>query len=191
MQHLIFQFLCNYVIHRNKAASKDASYLFPSMHTKQYAVKAKKAKWTALTAISDSCWEECVYFGLSLLFFSFSLPPLLITARYRLDQCWLLWLLEGECVTCPGGKAKQAPPPCNVTGYKENPPCEDTMGVLRRWVWWSEERQRVKRALRVRSVPAAGCQDTEITHKQDGQAFLRPPKWPAGREQALQPREVI
>lgn len=73
---------------------------------------------------------------ISSLFLSL-FPPLLTTARYRLDQCWLPWLLEGECVTWPGGSKSRRWPllPAISLVYKENPPCEDTMGVLRRWVW--------------------------------------------------------
>ncbi len=71
MQQLIFQFLCNYVIHRNKAASKDASNLFPSMHTKQYAVKAKKPSERHLLRSLTAAGKSVFILGfLSSLFLS-------------------------------------------------------------------------------------------------------------------------
>lgn len=165
-----------------------------TLSSTQSKQRSQEAKWTALTAISDSCWEECVYFGLSLLSFSFSLPPLLITARYRLDQCWLLWLLEGECVTWPGGKAKAGPSSLQYHWLQRKSSLRrhnrrlEEVGVV---IWG---KAGVKRALRVRNVPAAGCQDTEITHNKTARHSCTLPSvaaWPAGHEQARQPREVI
>lgn len=76
MQYLIFKFICNDVIHRNKAANKDASYLFTSMHTKQYAVKAKKPSerhlLRSLTAAGKSVFIlgflSSIFLSLFLLF---------------------------------------------------------------------------------------------------------------------------
>lgn len=56
----------------------------------------------------------CLFLGFLSSLFPFSLPPLLTTARYRLDQCWLPWLLEGECVTWQGGKAKAGGGPSSL-----------------------------------------------------------------------------
>ncbi len=165
-----------------------------TLSSTQSKQRSQEANWTALTAISDSCWEECLFWAFSPLFFFLSSSS---SHNSKIQAgpvagCCGYW--KGNVSRDQEGKQKQAPPPYNITGYKEKSSLRrhnrrlEEVGVV---IWG---KAGVKRALRVWNVPAAGCQDTEIAHNKTARHSCTLPRvaaWPAGYEQALQPREVI
>lgn len=92
-----------------------------------------ETKSTALTAISDSAWEECVYFGLSLLSLSLSSSPS-HNSEIQAGPMWVA-MVTGREMSHVIKREKQSRPwpllPSFPLAYKENLPCEDTIGVER------------------------------------------------------------
>lgn len=85
----------------------------------------------------------CLFWASSSLFFFLSSSP---AHNSKIQAGPVLVAIVTGRVTCHmtrrESKSRRWPLlPTMSLVYKENPPCEDTMGVLRRWVWWSEERQ--------------------------------------------------
>lgn len=80
-------------------------------------------------------------FGLSLLSFSFLSSSPSHNSKIQAGPVLVAMVTgRGMChMTRRESKSRRWPLlPAMSLVYKENPPCEDTMGVLRRWVWRSE-----------------------------------------------------
>lgn len=142
----------------------------------------------------------CLFWAFSpLFFFLFSSP----SHNSKIQAGPVLVALvtgRGMChVTRRGSKSRRWPLlPSMSLVYKDtrHNGCLEEVGV----VIWGKAGVKLwltllrARALRVRNVPAAGCQDTEITHNKTARHSCTLPRaaaWPVGRDQALRPREVI